>query len=73
MRSGLCAAASGAGGHWPSLELLKNLATESLPLATIGMGQSLLHLHRQLMLELPREERLGRKTEGTEILRCVLR
>jgi hypothetical protein len=37
------------------------------------MGQSLLHLHRQLMLELPREQRLAQKTEGTETLRCVLR
>jgi hypothetical protein len=69
MRSGLCAAASGAGGHWPSLELLKNLATESLPLATIGMGQRLLHLHHQLVLEFLREEQLAQKVERPRILR----
>ena len=69
MRSGLCAAASGAGGHWPSLELLKNLATESLPLATIGMGQRLLHLHRQLVLELLREKQIAQKAERPGVLR----
>ena len=30
-------------------EQLQELATESLPMAVIGLGQSLLHLHRQLV------------------------
>jgi len=50
-------------------ELLQNLAIESFPLATIGMGQRLLHLHRQLVLELLREERLAQKAKRPGILR----
>jgi hypothetical protein len=30
-------------------EQLQELATESLPMAVIGLGRSLLHLHRQVV------------------------
>jgi hypothetical protein len=42
-------------------ELLQDLATESLPLAVIGLGQSLLHLRRQMVLELQELEQLAQK------------
>ena len=50
-------------------ELLQELATESLPMAVIGLGQSLLHLHRQLVLELWRLEQLAQKAKGPGVLR----
>ena len=50
-------------------ELLQELATESLPMAVIGLGQSLLHLHRQLVLELWELEDLAQKAKGPGVLR----
>jgi hypothetical protein len=50
-------------------ELLQELATESLPMAVIGLAQSLLHLQRQLLLELWRQEELAQKAKGPGVLR----
>jgi len=50
-------------------ELLQELATESLPMAVIGLGQSLLHLQRQLVLELLELEQLAQKAKGQGVLR----
>jgi hypothetical protein len=52
--------------HQQDAELLQELATESLPMAVIGQGQCLLHLHRQLVLEL---EQLAQKAKGPGVLR----
>jgi hypothetical protein len=61
---------------WPAqqqdAELLQELATESLPMAVIGLGQSLLHLQRQLvleLLELLELEQLAQKAKGQGVLR----
>ena len=54
-------------------ELLQELATESLPMAVIGLGQSLLHLHRQLVLELWELEELAQTADRSGILRSLLR
>jgi hypothetical protein len=58
---------------WPAqqqdAELLQELATESLPMAVIGLGQSLLHLQRQLVLELLELEQLAQKAKGQGVLR----
>jgi hypothetical protein len=54
-------------------ELLQELATESLPLATIGLARSLLHLQRQMLLELLDQEELAQKAKGPGVLRWVLR
>lgn len=48
------------------------LATESLPLAAIGLGMSLLHLHRQLVLELWRQEDLRWRQEELAQKQCTL-
>jgi hypothetical protein len=37
-------------------DLLQELAIERMPMAVIGLGQSLLHLHRQMVLELLDQE-----------------
>ncbi|MGA0021387.1 MAG: hypothetical protein ACO3GW_04400 [Vulcanococcus sp.] len=50
-------------------ELLQELATESLPMAVFGLGQSLLHLQRQLVLELLDQEQLAQKAKGPGVLR----
>ena len=38
-------------------------------MAVIGLGRSLLHLHRQLLLELWRQEELAQKAKGPGVLR----
>ena len=50
-------------------ELLQELAAESLPMAVFGLGQSLLHLQRQLVLELLDQEQLAQKAKGPGVLR----
>ncbi len=50
-------------------ELLQELADHSLHLATIGLGQSLLHLHRQLVLDLLDQELLAQTANRPEVLR----
>jgi len=50
-------------------ELLTELAGYSLSLATIGLGMSLLHLQRQLVLELLELEQLAQTADRSEILR----
>jgi hypothetical protein len=45
------------------------LATESLPMAKIGLARSLLHLQRQLVLELLELEDLAQKNKGPGVLR----
>jgi hypothetical protein len=50
-------------------ELLQELAAESLPMAVIGLAQSLLHLQRQLVLELWELEELAQKAKGPRVLR----
>ena len=50
-------------------ELLQELAAESLPMAVIGLAQSLLHLQRQLVLELLDQEQLAQKAKGPGVLR----
>ena len=50
-------------------ELLQELAAESLPMAVIGLAHSLLHLQRQLVLELWELEELAQKAQRPEVLR----
>jgi hypothetical protein len=54
-------------------ELLQELATESLPLATIGLAKSLLHLQRQMLLELLDQELLAQKPPHPWDLRWFMR
>ena len=45
-------------------DLLQELAIERMPMAVIGLGQSLLNLHRQMVLELLDQEWLAPRARG---------
>ena len=54
-------------------ELMRELADYDISLAAVAMAQSLLHLQRQLVMELGRREDLAQKAKGSGVLRWVLR